>query len=193
MDSDPGFPDFLPGESFSEESSRRALDVAPLGGSTSFLAYCYVVCERWVKDHARGSSLYKPLMVLTASAAKQVSKQLPLENQSGKVLGGDMAWGLRWVQAEIESRLESMVCGYENVKGDTNLSSFIPFTIVCFFLVFILFCLLFSSCIYSFSCLSWIQFSFPFIFISFILFSHYMGALLNFLFHYNVTHIFCFL
>lgn len=193
MDSDPGFLDFLPGGSFSEESSRRALDVAPLGGSTSFLAYCYVVCERWVKDHARGSSLYKPLMVLTASAAKQVSKQLPLENQSGKVLGGDMAWGLRWVQAEIESRLESMVCGYENVKGDTNLSSFTPFTFVCFFLVFILFCLLFSACIYSFSCLSWIQFSFPFIFISFILFSHYMGALLNFLFHYNVTHIFCFL
>lgn len=122
----------------------------PLVEPLLFLAYCYLVGKRWVKDHARVSSLYKPLMVLTASAAKQVSKQLPLENQSGKVLGGDMAWGFRWVQAEIESRLEQMVCGYENVKGDTNLSSFIPFTFVCFFL--------FSFCFVCSSLLAFILF-----------------------------------
>ena len=105
MDSDPRFLDFVPDRSFSEESSRRALEVASvveplLLWSTAFYGQ---VCKQWVKDLARGSSLYilislyKPLTVLTASAAKQISKLLPLENQSSKVLGIDMTWGFRWV------------------------------------------------------------------------------------------------
>lgn len=62
------------------------MEVTPLGGTTSFSVYCFSQAGL----HAVGKGSHErifimKLMLLRASVAKQIAKELPLENWLGRV------------------------------------------------------------------------------------------------------------